>query len=570
MKGRAWSFSAVSVILVVGMVAVSLMIGAVIFLMIYQRAMIQNVRTSSDQITEQVADIVEDYMSDIQNSMNAIQEIYRLPERERDEKLNSIAEVRPDVTAVTVYDKETGELLNAWTGERRLKEHILENLSFDKDRIPPKGELLISEPHVGSIFVEEYPWVVSISGIVQDRDGRQQVIVLDSLFFQIASYIDNVGIGKHGYCFIMDGEGNILYHPQQQLIFAGLKKENTDFLEQTPEGSYEEDGIIYTVKREPENGWRIVAVSFVEEVIAEGLQNCIYLLAALLMLVLIAALFSSIVLSNLLSKPIKRLSSAMGAFEKNAADFVFVPVGGSSEITSLSDSFGQMVLRIQELMTKVRKEEIILRKTELRALQAQINPHFLYNTLDSISWMCEDGRNKEAVEMVNALARLFRISISKGHELIPIEKEVEHAKSYLQIQKFRYKNQFEYYFEVEEQCRQYYCNKITLQPIIENAIYHGLNRMIEEGVIGIRIYEDGDDVVFSVSDNGVGMTEEQCRMILEKENGRETGIGMKNVNDRVKIYFGEQYGMSVQSEPDEGTTVSIRMPKIREDTYEDR
>ena len=224
----------------------------------------------------------------------------------------------------------------------------------------------------------------------------------------------------------------------------------------------------------------------------------------------------------------------------------------------------------QELMARVRREEVALRKTELRALQAQINPHFLYNTLDSIALMCEDGRNKDAVAMVNALARLFRISISKGHELIPIEKEVEHAKSYLQIQKFRYKNQFEYEFDVEEQCLGYYCNKITLQPIIENAIYHGLNRMIDEGFIRIRIYEEDGDVIFSVADNGVGMTKEQCENILKKENNANSGFGMKNVNDRVKIYFGERYGIRIESELDEGTTVYIRMAKVEGENYESR
>ena len=208
-------------------------------------------------------------------------------------------------------------------------------------------------------------------------------------------------------------------------------------------------------------------------------------------------------------------------------------------------------------------------RAEVRALQAQINPHFLYNTLDSIAWMCEDGRSKEAVSMVNALARLFRISISKGHELIPVAKEVEHAKSYLQIQKFRYKDQFDYAFEVEEGCSAYYCNKITLQPLIENAIYHGLNRMIDEGFIRIRIYEEGEELVFCVEDNGVGMTAEQCAAILTADSG-QGGIGMKNVNDRVKIYFGAQYGMKIESEPDVGTKVYIRMPKLREESYEYR
>ena len=258
----------------------------------------------------------------------------------------------------------------------------------------------------------------------------------------------------------------------------------------------------------------------------------------------------------------------MQQFESNAEDFSYQPVRGASEIETLSVSFAHMVSRIQKLMERVRNEEITLRKTELRALQAQINPHFLYNTLDSIAWMCEEERSREAVEMVNALARLFRISISKGHELIPIEKEVEHARSYLKIQNYRYKNQFTYSFEVDEECLPYYCNKITLQPLIENAIYHGINRMIDEGEIIVRIYAKGEQVIFEVEDNGVGMTQEQCSQILHSEPGDKAGIGIKNVNDRIRIYFGEQYGLSIESELDEGTKIIINMPKIREDTLE--
>lgn len=230
----------------------------------------------------------------------------------------------------------------------------------------------------------------------------------------------------------------------------------------------------------------------------------------------------------------------------------------------LSDSFGHMVLRIQRLMTTVREEEVNLRKTELKALQAQINPHFLYNTLDSIAWMCEQGRNADAVKMVHALARLFRISISRGHELIPIAKEIEHAESYLEIQKYRYKNQFTYAFDVEPECLDYYCNKITLQPIIENAINHGLDLMVEEGRIDVRVWRDGEDIVFCVQDNGVGMSREQISSIMQRETTDRTGIGIRNVDDRIKIYFGSRYGLRITSELDVGTCVEIRMPGIKE------
>ena len=250
----------------------------------------------------------------------------------------------------------------------------------------------------------------------------------------------------------------------------------------------------------------------------------------------------------------------MEAFEKNADNFVYEPVSGVREVQDLSSSFAHLVRKIQQLMATVRAEEVNLRKTELKALQAQINPHFLYNTLDSISWMCEQGKNKEAVVMVNALAQLFRISISKGHELIPIRNEVQHAKSYLQIQSVRYKDQFSYRFAVDESCLDYLCNKITLQPIIENAIYHGINGLVEKGRIVIRIASSGDDILATVEDNGVGMEPEQIEAIFKRSDNK-AGIGIKNVDDRLKIWFGDAYGITIESEPDRGTRVIVRMPK---------
>lgn len=558
-------------VLVVSMVILSLFVGIVIFVATYRASMIENVKISSEQAAVQVVNIVDKYMDDIESSLELIESFFMKEENERDESLNYMTDMRPDVVAITSYDPETGEMTGAWTGSKVFKEDALKNLSFDKDDELKLGELRISKPHVESLLLNEYPWVVSISSRIRGKDGREEILVLDSRFSQIASYVDNVGVGNHGYCFIMDKDGSIIYHPQQQLIFAGLSSENTEEMASSMDGSYEEGGVIYTIHTKAGSDWRIVAVSFVDEMVEERLKDCLILLGALLLAALAATIVSSVILSRYISKPIHSLNEAMGEFEKNAEGFSYEPVYGSREVTSLSNAFGHLVIRIQELMNQVRNEELVLRKTELRALQAQINPHFLYNTLDSIAWMCEEGRNKEAVEMVNALARLFRISISKGHEMIPVEKEVEHAKSYLQIQKFRYKNQFQYSFDVEESCLHYYCNKITLQPIIENAIYHGLNRMIDEGFIEIRIFEEGNDVVFLVEDNGVGMTREQCDSILHQEvKGQTGGIGIKNVNDRVKIYFGDQYGMTIESELDEGTKVSIRMPKLREDPYEGR
>lgn len=535
-----------------------------IFLHLYQNTMEQNAVTGSEQAVVQVQNTVANYTDDMSEIMEMIQESLRFDQENASDFFQSLLEIRSDVVDVTIYDSQ-GNLRECWSRNHVLKGNILKNLSYmDLDG---SRRMDISTPHVVSLFQNDYPWVVTIARNMEDESGEQVEVAMDIRFSNIANYVDEVGIGQHGYCFIMNTDGGIVYHPQQRLINSGLKAEKTRELQALQDGSYPSSNVIYTIHTLKNADWRIVSVSYVDEVITNKVHDMVKIMLAVLAVVLITAFFSGLLFSRAFTKPANRLASAMGEFEKNAENFAFVQVNGTSEIVSLSDSFGHMVVQVQKLMEKVREEEITLRKTELNALQAQINPHFLYNTLDSIAWMCEEGRNREAVEMTNALARLFRISISKGHELITLEKELQHAESYLRIQKFRYKNQFGYTLDVDPECLQYLCNKITLQPIIENSIVHGLD-MADVGEIRIGIHQDGNDVILTVEDNGVGMTEEQCREILHREAGSRTGIGIKNVNDRIRIYFGKEYGLTITSEPDVGTRVVIRIPKLLEDDYE--
>ena len=565
------SMSGVLVLVITGVVLGMVIFTMVLFLNTYQQSLVRSAQTSSRQAVEQVSNTVAGYVSDMDGLLTLVKDT--LEETGRDDQLRreffeDLLLIRTDVAAVTTYDS-AGNLLDCRTLEHEPRETIYENLSFQGQWLSKYGEGYISQPHVESIFPGWYPWVVTMIEPLES-DGEEAWVALDLRFASISSYINNVGIGQHGYCFLMD-ESGILYHPQQQLIYSQLKSEDTDTLADLPDGTYSESNVIYVLQTVEGSPWRVVGVSYVDELVTSNLWENFWLLALAAVAILLAALVSSIVISRALSRPLKGLSRAMRQFEKNADTFTYAPVGGAREVQELSESFGHMVVKIQHLMETVRREEINLRKTELKALQAQINPHFLYNTLDSIAWMCEQGRNDEAVQMVNALAQLFRISISRGHELIPIRSELRHAESYLKIQKHRYKNQFSYRFDVDESCLDFLCNKITLQPIIENAIYHGINGLVDEGEIVITLRADGSDVVFTVADNGVGMEEEQIQAILRKERSDHTGIGIKNVNDRLKIYFGEGYGITIDSEPDVGTTVTIRMPQVREEgEYENR
>ena len=536
----------------------------VLFLRSYRAAIVENARTNSAQAVSQVVGSVGNYVHTLDSAVAIVQEQLQEDAAPRDAFLGAFLTARPEVAAITVYDAD-GSLLNCWAQDGRTpKADILRNLSFDLTTAQRLSGGYISTPHVESIFTGYYPWVVSIVRPVPDNAAARWLSV-DLSFTELAATISNVGIGQHGYCYLMDERGNMVYHPQQQLLYAGLKKEEAGRLACLGDGTYVADTVIYSVQRVPNSPWRVVGVSYIDETVNESFWQMVRIAVATAALIFVAALAVGWVLSRLLSRPLQQLENAMEAFEQDADHFAFHAVRGTREVQNLSDSFGHMVGRIQQLMTTVREEEIDLRKTELKALQAQINPHFLYNTLDSIAWMCERGKNADAVQMVHALARLFRISISRGHELIPIEKELQHAEAYLQIQKYRYKNQFTYHFTVDEGCLHCLCNKITLQPIIENAIVHGLDLMVDAGHIEITVRPDGGDILLIVADDGIGMEPEQVAALLQNEPSDRTGIGVKNVNDRLRIYFGPEYGLSITSAPYEGTTVTIRTPRVPED-----
>ncbi len=434
-KGMTMPLASVMNLFVIGMVLAALAGGMVVFVSVFRRSVEQNAVISSEQAVVQASNTVRNYTADMEEIMDLIEESYGREKEERDNALETLLRIRKDVIAVTSYDEE-GNMVDWWTGNYRLKGRILKNLSFIQRESGREDRLLISEPHAETLLENYYPWVVSIRKDLETGDGKKHAVVLDVRFSQIANYVDEVGIGQHGYCFIMDKKGNIVYHPQQQLIYSGLKSEQTDILTRAGDGTLVKKNVIYSIRSLDNCDWRIVGVSYIDELVTVKVRGAMQILLVMIAFVLVTVFLSSFLLTHMISHPIQSLVKAMKDFEADAEEFSYQPVHGSKEMIALSDSFGHMVGRIQDLMEKVRREEITLRKTELKALQAQINPHFLYNTLDAIGWMCEEERSKDAVEMVNALARLFRISISKGHELIPIGKEVEHARSYLMIQNF--------------------------------------------------------------------------------------------------------------------------------------
>ena len=454
---------------------------------------------------------------------------------------------------------------NCYSLGRRLREDILQNLSFDPDKRELYETGFISAPHVMSIFVEDYPWVVTIIRPSLTREGERYIAV-DVSCSNISTYISGVGIGQRGYCFLEDTEGNLVYHPQQQLIYSELKSENTDLTASLPDGTHVEGSTIYTVQTLENGIWRVVGVSSFQELITDALREIMRITFIGALFILAAAVLLSLMLSRVLSSPIHDLIVAMQSFEKSGEGFSYEPVTGVREVENLSASFDHMVKKIQKLMATVRSEEVNLRKTELKALQAQINPHFLYNTLDSIIWMAEGKKYEEVVLMTASLARLLRQSISNEDEVVPIANEVEYAKGYLTIQKMRYKDKLEFQIDVDPSILHIPLIKLVLQPIIENAIYHGLKYKESKGLLIIKGFMKDGNAVLQVIDDGVGMSEETLAHIYDrhKVNYHSNGVGVYNVQKRLKLYYGEDYGIAYESAEGKGTTATITIPGRQE------
>ena len=437
--------------------------------------------------------------------------------------------------------------------------------------------LHFSTPHVQNLFEDpdsRYHWVVSLSRHVELTGGgviRSGVLLVDMNFSGIEQICKDVSFSDgQGYLYLIDGNGEIIYHPRQQLIYAGLLEENNQAAAAYSDGTYTEvfrsQRRQVTVKTVGYTGWKLVGVTPTES-LRDNYSQLLLFALFVVSLSIFLLVFVNLRLSEWITAPMKKLDLAVRQLEKGAetADF---DVDGPYEVEHLSHSVQSMVSTMRHLMEDVIQQEEEKRRSELDVLQSQINPHFLYNTLDSVVWMTENGRTQEAVVMLTALARFFRISLSKGSNIIPIGDELEHARNYLTIQKMRYKNKFSVDISAEPGIEKLYTIKLIVQPILENAIYHGMEYADGDGEIHIRAFREGENAVIEVEDNGPGMSDETVQQLLKPgrcSKAKGSGIGLRNVHQRIRLTFGAAYGLSIRSEPDNGTVVRICLPALEEE-----
>ena len=486
-------------------------------------------------------------------------------------QFETILDSRSDIRNVGIISKNGRMLIN--DGKKSVNRDLDLNTQewYTQALDSPEGPMLTSS-HVQHIISGERPWVITLSRGIRDREGsgeKEGVFFIDLNYSAISELCDQSTVGTKGYAFILDARGNIVYHPQQQQLYNELQTENISLIMDTEDDTVltgtGSNGKLYSISRSDKTGWTVVDCTNVRELLSKSRQaQSIYVLTAVI-LVIVALLFSRF-MARSITLPIQKLRDSMKKVQEGDFSVSDVVVDSDNEIGSLTKSFDVMTHRIQELMEQNVHEQEEKRKSELKALQSQINPHFLYNTLDSIIWMAEGRKYEEVVLMTASLARLLRQSISNEDEVVPIANEVEYAKGYLTIQKMRYKDKLEFQIDVDPSILHIPLIKLVLQPIIENAIYHGLKYKESKGLLIIKGFMKDGNAVLQVIDDGVGMSEETLAHIYDrhKVNYHSNGVGVYNVQKRLKLYYGEDYGITYESAEDKGTTATITIPGRQE------
>ena len=478
---------------------------------------------------------------------------------------------KEQVSNIALISKE-GEPISVVPAARFRKNFKAEDEEWFVNALNKTENIHFTLPHVQKMFEKgdnSYKWVISMSRAVEITVGgstEQAVLLIEMAYQGLEEVLDEVTLGNGGYIYLMDSKGEIIWHPKFELIASGRVKENNLVAAGYDDGSREEifNGTRQTVvtKTVGYTGWKLVGVIKGTGISLNMLKTRLFIVFVILLIIFIVILINSYI-SFRVTNPIRELEKSVKALEEGNLD-ADIYMGGSYEVQHLGKSVQDMKFRIKGLMQDIVNEHEEKRKSEFDSLQAQINPHFLYNTLDIIVWQIENEKQSEAVHTVTALARFFRLSLGKGKNIVTVKDEIDHVKNYLMIQHMRFKNKFDYEFDIAEDVLELPSLKLMLQPLVENAIYHGMEFMDGDGMITVKAWREEDELYLSVADNGLGMTEDKVETILTGKsasgNGRGSGIGVKNVNERIKLYFGEAYGLTIDSEPDEGTTVIIHLP----------
>lgn len=409
------------------------------------------------------------------------------------------------------------------------------------------------------------------SGIRSFKDsfqpGIKGILLMDVEEDKLYEFIKNISLGKNGQIYIINKEGVIMTSSEREKTSAKIEQPVFDIVN-TGDAGYSyidinglKNVLIYDTSGR--NGWKVAATIPLKDVLYQ--TGSIKMMAIVVGIVVIALSSTiSFLISTKITKPIREMTKLVKVVAKGNLDVKY-EARTNDELKDLSDGFNYMTSSLKELIGKVYIEEIQLKQAQLENLNAKINPHFLYNTLDTIYWMLVIAEQNEISNLVVALSDMLRYSISKSGDQVTVREEIKQIDNYLYIQKTRFKDRLDVEYEVEEAANDCYIMKLLIQPIVENAIKHGLEFQSQKGLIIIKVYEKEEEIIIQIIDNGKGMSEREVKHLLNRADTsslKKPGIGLNNVNERIKMFYGAKYGIMVESKLGEGTCVNINVPKV--------
>lgn len=422
------------------------------------------------------------------------------------------------------------------------------------------GMPALTSARMQKFSMDKDEWVISLSRqILNDQGMNIGVMVVDFKYQVIEDYLNALDLGQEGYAYILNSVDGVVYHEDTSYFEDQVKQAELIKMSQMQEGYDPDLNLLVRTYEFEKADWVMTGVASLDglNVIRRQMIETILFIGLIGMGVLVVA---SVYFASRITNPIARLERAMSDVEDGLRT-IEVEQKACNEAISLSEHYNEMVIRIKELMKDVAEQEKAIRSYELNVLHSQINPHFLYNTLDTIVWMAEFGDGEKVVHVTKALAQFFRLSLSGGSEETTLANEIDHVRQYLFIQKERYQEQLNYSIEAEGKLDDIKVPKIILQPIVENAIYHGIRDLEYPGKIDMTIREKDEDIIIMIRDNGQGFDPKKLEDQNPKKKVKLGGVGVKNVDQRLKLTYGEGYGLKVESKIGEGTVVTLKIHK---------
>jgi two-component system sensor histidine kinase YesM len=526
--------------------------------------------SSSKEINKQIILNFENYIESVIDTADYIQQkTIEQGLKDENETLEDIygqaADVQPDIESIVLFDLDGNPIVNSsfkdiTTDDITLKDWYIDALSVD-------SIYHFSSPHQQDVFNSSNAEVITVTKIVDyyvAGEKSEAVLVVDINTSSIIQLTETTNLGEGGHIVILNDDDTLIYSDLDVNRY-NLAESITIAQDIFRGESVKINDITMYVNASTLQDTRWVLATFINtELVEQASRQNLIIVFIITVSTLIVTLVATSLIANGISRPINKLKNHMQLIESGNF-YQLIEISGQKEVVVLAHSFNAMIEEIKSLMEKVLIEQKEKRETELQALQNQINPHFLYNTLDSIVYLSENKQNEKVVEMVIALSRFFRISISRGKNIISLKEELEHARNYLLIQQIRYLDKFDFVFEVEEQVLQYKTVKLSLQPLIENAIYHGINTEYGAGKITIRAFLKEDMLVLEVEDDGYGIPDDEIEVLYQqvKYGQLSKSVGLRNVYQRLKIYYGDTFEFVIDSELDEKTIFRLVVPKER-------